>query len=111
MGGLAVVGLAVGLLVLLALTIFESRSYKREHNGEERLEAISIGCDATGTVERVPASALFIFIGAEPSTEWLKDFVERDEQARSVTLEIEPVIMMAETDSQSGKVSAVRRSC
>ncbi|HWX11757.1 MAG TPA: hypothetical protein VNZ04_07130 [Trinickia sp.] len=25
------VGLAVGLLVLLALTIFESRSYKREH--------------------------------------------------------------------------------
>jgi hypothetical protein len=28
------VGLGVGLLVLLALTIFESRSYKREHNGE-----------------------------------------------------------------------------
>jgi hypothetical protein len=25
------VGLAVGLLVLLVLTIFESRSYKREH--------------------------------------------------------------------------------
>jgi hypothetical protein len=25
------VGLAVGLLVLLALTIFETRSYKREH--------------------------------------------------------------------------------
>ena len=28
------VGLAVGLLVLLALTIFESRSYKRDHGGE-----------------------------------------------------------------------------
>ena len=28
------VGLAVGLLVLLALTIFESRSYRRDHNGE-----------------------------------------------------------------------------
>jgi hypothetical protein len=28
------VGLAVGLLVLLALTVFESRTYKREHNGE-----------------------------------------------------------------------------
>lgn len=25
------VGLAVGLLVLLALTLFESRTYKREH--------------------------------------------------------------------------------
>ncbi len=31
------VGLAVGLLVLLALTIFETRSYKREHNGEGML--------------------------------------------------------------------------
>jgi hypothetical protein len=28
------VGLAVGLLVLLALTLFEARSYKREHDGE-----------------------------------------------------------------------------
>jgi hypothetical protein len=28
------VGLGVGLLVLLALTIFESHLYKREHNGE-----------------------------------------------------------------------------
>lgn len=28
------VGLAVGLLVLLALTIFEARSYKRDHGGE-----------------------------------------------------------------------------
>ena len=27
-------GLAVGLLVLLALTIFESRVYRREHHGE-----------------------------------------------------------------------------
>jgi hypothetical protein len=27
-------GLAVGLLVLLALTIFESRAYRREHHGE-----------------------------------------------------------------------------
>lgn len=31
------VGLAVGLMVLLVLTIFESRSYKREHNGEGML--------------------------------------------------------------------------
>lgn len=28
------IGLAVGLLVLLALSIFESRTYKREHDGE-----------------------------------------------------------------------------
>ncbi|WP_322043098.1 hypothetical protein [Paraburkholderia sp. J67] len=28
------IGLAVGLLVLLGLSIFESRVYRREHNGE-----------------------------------------------------------------------------
>jgi hypothetical protein len=28
------VGLAVGLLVLLGLSIFESRAYKQEHDGE-----------------------------------------------------------------------------
>jgi hypothetical protein len=28
------VGLGVGLLVLLGLTMFESREYKREHEGE-----------------------------------------------------------------------------
>jgi hypothetical protein len=28
------IGLGVGLLVLVALSIFESRSYRREHDGE-----------------------------------------------------------------------------
>jgi thioredoxin reductase (NADPH) len=49
-----------------------------EVHGEERLEAISIQCDASGSVDQVPASALYIFIGAEPSTDWLDGFVERD---------------------------------
>jgi hypothetical protein len=31
------VGLAIGLLVLIALSIFESRTYRREHNGEGML--------------------------------------------------------------------------
>ncbi|WP_434106855.1 hypothetical protein [Paraburkholderia caffeinilytica] len=31
------IGLAIGLLVLLALSIFESRTYKREHDGEGML--------------------------------------------------------------------------
>jgi thioredoxin reductase (NADPH) len=53
--------------------------------GEERLEAISIRCDATNSIDRVPASALFIFIGAEPSTEWLSGFVERDERGFLLT--------------------------
>ncbi|HEV3198510.1 MAG TPA: FAD-dependent oxidoreductase [Bryobacteraceae bacterium] len=56
-----------------------------EVHGETRLEAISIRCDATGSIDRVPASALFIFIGAEPSTEWLNGFVERDERGFLLT--------------------------
>ncbi len=28
------VGLAVGLVVLVVLSVFESKSYRREHNGE-----------------------------------------------------------------------------
>jgi thioredoxin reductase (NADPH) len=56
-----------------------------EVHGEERLEAISIRCDATGSIDRVRASALFIFIGAEPSTEWLNGFVERDERGFLLT--------------------------
>jgi hypothetical protein len=31
------VGLAVGLIVLIALSIFESRTYRREHDGEGML--------------------------------------------------------------------------
>ena len=43
------------------------------------------GVTQTGTVDRVPASALFIFIGAEPNTEWLDGFVERDESGFLLT--------------------------
>jgi thioredoxin reductase (NADPH) len=56
-----------------------------EVHGEYRLEAVSIQCDATGTVDRVPASGLFIFIGAAPSTDWLDGFVERDERGFLLT--------------------------
>jgi thioredoxin reductase (NADPH) len=51
-----------------------------EVHGENRLETISIRCTDTGQVDRVPASALFIFIGAVPRTQWLDGVVERDER-------------------------------
>jgi thioredoxin reductase (NADPH) len=47
-------------------------------DGKERLETISIECATTNSVETVPATSLFIFIGAEPYTSWLDGFVERD---------------------------------
>ena len=51
-----------------------------EVHGEERLETISIQCGDSGEVERVPASALFIFIGAVPKTEWIDGVIERDQR-------------------------------
>ena len=51
-----------------------------EAHGETHLEEISILCSDTGKVERVPANAMFIFIGALPRTDWLADVVERDDR-------------------------------
>jgi thioredoxin reductase (NADPH) len=42
-----------------------------EAHGEDHLESISVRCEGGG-IERVPASAIFIFIGAEPRTDWLE---------------------------------------
>lgn len=47
-------------------------------HGAERLEAISFCDAATGKEETAHTNALFIFIGAEPHTEWLEGVVERD---------------------------------
>src|ERR1700685_396321 len=56
-----------------------------EAHGETHLEEISVLCSDTNKVERVPASAMFVFIGALPRTDWLGDLVERDERGFLLT--------------------------
>jgi thioredoxin reductase (NADPH) len=56
-----------------------------EAHGDSHLEEISVLCSDTNTTERVPASAMFIFIGALPRTDWLGDLVERDERGFLLT--------------------------
>lgn len=51
-----------------------------EAKGETSLEAIAIQNAITGETQIVPATSLFIFIGAVPRTEWLDGVVERDER-------------------------------
>ncbi|HKS74565.1 MAG TPA: FAD-dependent oxidoreductase [Terriglobales bacterium] len=51
-----------------------------EVHGGTRLEELSILCSDTNKTERVPASSLFIFIGAVPRTDWLDGVIERDER-------------------------------
>jgi thioredoxin reductase (NADPH) len=56
-----------------------------EVHGETHLEEISILCTDTNKVERVPASSMYIFIGALPHTNWLAGVVERDERGFILT--------------------------
>jgi thioredoxin reductase (NADPH) len=63
----------------------ETRTQLVEAHGEERLEAISVSCGKSGSVDRIPATSLFIFIGAEPRTAWLGDSVLRDDRGFILT--------------------------
>ena len=56
-----------------------------EVHGETHLEEVSVICSDTNKIERVPASSIFIFIGALPRTEWLGNLVERDERGFILT--------------------------
>ena len=62
-----------------------TRASVAEVHGATRLEEISVLCSDTNKVERVPASAMFIFIGALPRTDWLGGVVERDERGFLLT--------------------------
>jgi len=56
-----------------------------EAHGDTHLEEISVMCSDTNKMERVPAAAMFIFIGAQPRTEWLAGLVERDDHGFLLT--------------------------
>jgi thioredoxin reductase (NADPH) len=46
--------------------------------GDEHLEELTVTDRVAGTTETVPAGYAFVFIGAEPHTEWLDGVVARD---------------------------------
>ena len=51
-----------------------------EVQGDNRLSEITIQRAVTAETERLPASSLFIFIGAQPRTQWLDGLVKRDDR-------------------------------
>jgi thioredoxin reductase (NADPH) len=53
--------------------------------GTGRLETITIANSATGETVTVPTSAMFIFIGALPHTDWVDGILERDNAGFIVT--------------------------
>jgi thioredoxin reductase (NADPH) len=56
-----------------------------EAHGDTHLEEISVLCSDTDKIERVPASSMFIFIGALPRTDWLGDAIARDDRGFVLT--------------------------
>ena len=61
------------------IEVWTNRSVSEVH-GDTRLTAITIKNAATGETTQLPASSLFIFIGAQPRTEWLPGEVQRDDR-------------------------------
>ena len=56
----------------------EANTQVLEAMGDGRLEAIRLG--TSEGERRIPASSVFVFIGAEPGTTWLPPAIERDEK-------------------------------
>src|SRR5690349_8965264 len=56
-----------------------------EAHGDTHLEEISVLCSDTDKIERVPASSMFIFIGALPRTDWIGNLVVRDDRGFILT--------------------------
>jgi len=66
------------ILVRLRCSVVEAK-------GETSLEAIVIANADTGEKETMPATSLFIMIGALPYTDWLDGVVERDDRGFILT--------------------------
>ena len=49
-----------------------------EAHGIDKLEAVTVKNTTTGSVEKLPAAAMFVFIGVKPQSDLVKDLVLRD---------------------------------
>lgn len=58
--------------------VLEAKTQVVEAEGDERLEFLKLS--GPGGERRVPASSLFVFIGAQPGVTWLPPEILRDEQ-------------------------------
>ncbi|MGH3295737.1 MAG: FAD-dependent oxidoreductase [Trebonia sp.] len=57
----------------------------RELHGQRTLEGVTVEDSRSGTRHAISARALFVFIGATPSTSWLGDLIDLDEHGFVLT--------------------------
>ena len=62
-----------------------ARSVVADASGHDRLETLTLQGLATGATEEVEAGALFVMIGGEPETEWLRGAIELDDRGFVLT--------------------------
>src|SRR5437764_9294067 len=56
------------------------RTRVADGHGQARLEALTLEDVRTGQREQVPAAAVFVMIGAQPRTQWLRDLVKLNDR-------------------------------
>jgi thioredoxin reductase (NADPH) len=71
-----------------------------EVKGENRLDSITIADAKTGEKKSIPCAGLFIFIGAQPHTDWLAGVIERDANGFILT---GPDLMMRDRSNNINK--------
>ena len=49
-------------------------------HGDDRMESVTLRDNEAGTTEEVETHYVFVFIGAAPETDWLGDFIARDDR-------------------------------
>ena len=64
---------------------FRLRTRVADGHGPTRLEALTLEDIRTGQRERVPTAAVFVLIGAEPRTQWLRDLVRVNDRGFILT--------------------------
>ena len=80
--------------------------------GDGHLEALTLADRDTGAREEVPASWLFVFIGASPRTDWLGADVVRDDNGFVVTgQDLAAVRGTLALAARRGRRSRSRRAC
>lgn len=54
-------------------------------NGDTRLEQVTLINNKTNEEKVVPAKAVFVYIGTRPTTDWIKDFLLKDDKGFIIT--------------------------
>ncbi len=104
----------VGELEKTGKVSFVMESIPVSIDGREAVESLTVKNRNDGREEKLPVEGVFIFVGVEPNTAWLKGAVELDEQGFILTdqaMRTSLPAVFAAGDARSGNVRQVSAAC